>query len=360
MGVFKRTRVTQDGVSNQYWYIRYRVNGKDKYESVGRIPLVTKTQARALLEDRRRQVRLGQLGMAKTKIPTLVEFTKEFIEYQRDVKRKRSWEKDESHMKLWNRELGDKKLSEITSAHIDGHKLGRLKKVKPSSVNRELEVLRALFYYAKRVKKFFGENPVSESGLLEVEYDGYRTLTHDEEARLMNVCSEHLKPIIITALNTGMRKGEILSLTWNDVDLDNDLITVRSAVSKSKKQRQIPINSLLRKVLLEQKFKTAQNGFVFLTPEGLPYSSKNTCALKKTFGTALRKAEIKSFRFHDLRHTAATRMAESGAVSLLKPFECASTLVGCPKSSAQNAGSALWQKKSPIGPVPKSHQPRQV
>ena len=50
MGVFKRTRVTKDGVSNQYWYIRYRVNGKDKYESVGRIPLVTKTQARAPAE----------------------------------------------------------------------------------------------------------------------------------------------------------------------------------------------------------------------------------------------------------------------------------------------------------------------
>jgi len=314
MGVFKRTRVTKDGVSNQYWYIRYRINRKDKYESVGRIPLVTKTQARGLLEDRRRQVRLGLLGMAKTKIPTLVEFAKEFIEYQRDVKRKRSWKKDESHMKLWNRELGEKKLSEITSAHIDGHKLERLKKVKPSTVNRELEVLRHLFYMAKKWKKFYGENPVAESGLLEVEYNSYRTLTHDEEARLMDVCLEHLKPIIITALNTGMRKGEMLSLTWNDVDLDNDLITVRSEVSKSKKQRQIPINSLLRKVLLEQKIKTAHSGFVFLTPEGLPYSPNNPSALKRTFGTAFRNAEIKGFRFHDLRHTAATQMAESGAV----------------------------------------------
>jgi integrase len=64
---------------------------------------------------------------------------------------------------------------------------------------------------------------------------------------------------------------------------------------------------------LEQKLKTGHSGYVFLTPVGQPYSGNNPSALKRSFGTALKRANIKGLVFHDLRHTCATRMAERGA-----------------------------------------------
>ncbi|HEX3034616.1 MAG TPA: site-specific integrase [Thermodesulfobacteriota bacterium] len=170
--------------------------------------------------------------------------------------------------------------------------------------------MRHLLYLAKRWKKFFGENPVSESGLLKVNNLQERILSPEEENRLIMNSSPHLVPILITALNTGMRKGEIISLRWEDIDFENNLITVRQEVSKSKKLRRIPINSTLRKVLLEQKLKTGWNDYVFLNPEGSPYQRSDS--LKRCFEGACRRANIKGFRFHDLRHTFATRLIKAG------------------------------------------------
>ncbi len=115
------------------------------------------------------------------------------------------------------------------------------------------------------------------------------------------------------ALLTGMRLSEILTLLWADVNLETNLITIRAEISKSKKSRKIPISQTLRKLLVEQRMKNYQSGHVFVTHLGVPYSPNNPSALKRTFTTARRNAEIKDFRFHDLRHTAATRMAENGA-----------------------------------------------
>lgn len=313
MGPFKRWRTKKDGSRKAYWYFRVWVNGKEIKRSVGPAGIITKAVAQATYEEFKRLIRLGQIDQLQTTIPTLSEFSKDYIQHQRDVKQKRSWKKDEDHLRKLCSIFGKRKLSEISSKDIDDYKLNRLKEVKPATVNRELEVLRQLFYLAKRWKKFFGDNPVSESGLLKVYYDEFRTLSFEEEVRLLRECSEYLKPIIITALNTGMRKGEILSLRWDDVDLDNNLITVRHTVSKSKKSRKIPMASGFRKLLLEQKILTGKSGYVFLTPTGQPYSPKNPSALKRTFGTALKNVRIENFRFHDLRHTAATRMLESGA-----------------------------------------------
>jgi len=227
------------------------------------------------------------------------------------VKQKRSWKKDQEHLKRFNQVFGEKKLSNITTKDIDDHKQNRLEKVKPATVNRELEVLRHLFYLAKRWKKFFGENPVSESGLLKVSNQIERILTYDEEELLLCNSAVHLKPIITTALYTGMRKGEILSLTWNDIDLDKSLITVKETVSKSKKSRKVPISSMLRKLFVEQKLKTGWNEYVFLNPDGKPYLRPDS--LKRCFEGACNRSNIKGLRFHDLRHTAATRMIENGA-----------------------------------------------
>jgi integrase len=105
-----------------------------------------------------------------------------------------------------------------------------------------------------------------------------------------------------------MRKSEILNLKWFDVELSNNLITVNQTNSKSKKARKVHINSSLRKVLLELRLKSAGTEYVFLDDDVKPLRE-----IKNGFNAACRRAGIQGFRFHDLRHTAATRMIESGA-----------------------------------------------
>jgi integrase len=213
-------------------------------------------------------------------------------------------------LKKLNEYFEHRKLSQITVKDIDDFKLIRLRDVKPSSLNRELATLSHLFNYAKRQKRYFGENPVSISKLLPEHNQVERTLTLEEEERLLNNCPTHLRVIVVCALNTGMRIGEIISLKWKNVDLDNNVITLEHTNTKNKKSRRIPTNSYLRNLLIEQKLKVGNADHVFLNSKGVSY--KRYDSLNQVFRRAKKMGGIENLRFHDLRHSAATRMAESG------------------------------------------------
>lgn len=291
------------------WVIKYKdVNGCWQRISIGKKPSMTKTIARDILTGIERKVKLGQHDMLKAKIPLMRDFAKEYLAYQRDVKQKRSWDRDELCLAHIVAFFGNRKLSDIKPKDIDDYKESRLKKVKPGTVDRELQVLRHLFNLAHRWNNFFGKNPVSDSGLLHVNNQKERILTYEEEDRLLISSPEHLRNIIICALHTGMRKGEIISLKWGNVDLENNFITVAKENSKSKKSRRIPVNSVLRKLLLELRLKSAGSECVFLNSEGTPYTRHDS--LNRSFKNALDKAGIRGLRFHDLRHTAGTRLGE--------------------------------------------------
>jgi len=311
MGIYKRIREHKDGSETAYWYIRYWVNGKERKESIGKVGTVTKTIAQARLEERRRQIRLGQLDMLQAKIPTLEDFTENYIEYVRDIKQNRSWKCAILYLNSLNKAFGNKKLSQITSRDIDDYKLARLKNLKPASVNRELACLSHLFNLAKRQNRFFGENPVSISKLLPENNLVERIITRHEEESLLKNSSDELRAIIICALQTGMRKNEIITLTWDNVDLKSNIITVEHTNTKNKKTRKIPVNSRLRKILLEQRLKVGKSNYVFLSSKGNPY--KRHDSLKQAYTGACKRAGITKLRFHDLRHSCATRMIETGA-----------------------------------------------
>ncbi len=311
MGVYKRTRTTQDGKKNQYYYIRYSINGKEHKESIGKVGIVTKAQAQERLDDVKKKIRRGQLDQINVLIPTLNEFSQTYIKYARDINKKRSWKRDDLCLRHLNSFFKDKKLSEITVGNIDEYKEYRLQFVKPATVNRELEVLRHLFNLAEKRNKFFSKNPVSKAGLIKVNNKQERIITIEEEISLLNNSNYYLRNIIICALNTGMRKGEIISLEWNNIDLKNNVITLKHTNTKSKKDRKIPINSVMRKLLLELKIQRDGNEYVFLNSDRKPYTRQDS--LNRTFQNALRKSEIEGLRFHDLRHTCATRMIENGA-----------------------------------------------
>ncbi len=136
-----------------------------------------------------------------------------------------------------------------------------------------------------------------------VEHHTIRYLTREEEVELYKHLPEYLKLIVTVALHTGLRRGNILELRWEQINFDYKMIEVLK--NKGNKKIQIPLSE----TLYEEFSKMRQDeGYVFVNPEtGLPYQD-----IKKAFNTAKEKAGIKNFRFHDLRHTVATRLVEKG------------------------------------------------
>ena len=113
----------------------------------------------------------------------------------------------------------------------------------------------------------------------------------------------YLKPIIICALQTGMRKGEIFGLKWSNICFDYGFIELTE--TKSGKSRKIPITKTMLEVLNQQP---RISEYVFINKDtGKPYVD-----IKHAFSTVLKKANITNFRFHDFRHSVATRLVEKG------------------------------------------------
>lgn len=107
----------------------------------------------------------------------------------------------------------------------------------------------------------------------------------EEENRLLVGSASHLRPILITALNTGMRRGEILTLRWENVDFENNVFIINATNNKSKKIKRVPINSFLRKLLLELRLKNAMvSEYVFLGNDGKPMKDIKTAFLNACSG----------------------------------------------------------------------------
>jgi len=126
---------------------------------------------------------------------------------------------------------------------------------------------------------------------------------------MLRYASDHLKPILIVALDTGMRRGVILNLEWDQVDFDLKTITVRH--SKNKEFRKIPMSNRSTKTLDKIKIMSKRRGYVFCHNDGKPYGTIRT-AFENLRGK-LKMRGVPHFRFHDLRHTFASHLVMSGA-----------------------------------------------
>ena len=122
MGVYKRKRKQKDGTYHDYWYIRYWAEGRERKESIGKVGEVTKAVAQSRIEERKRQIRLGQYDLIGVNIPVLTEFSQHYIGYVRDIKQNRSWKCAIQYLGHLKSSFGDKKLSQITSKDVDDYK----------------------------------------------------------------------------------------------------------------------------------------------------------------------------------------------------------------------------------------------
>jgi len=223
---------------------------------------------------------------------------------------KRSYKLDNQYCKVFVAEWESKtKLKDITPQKIERFKAKKMAQNANSTVNRYLEALSKLFNVAIS-NNLAKENPMKQVKKLKTRNFKIRFLSRDEEKRLFEVIEakekyHYLKPIILCSLLTGMRRGEILNLKWSNVDFHTKHIELLE--TKSGKVRKIPISSKLFEELLKLK-GNKRSEYVFTNPE----TNNKYIEIKKGFNKVVEKAEIYNFRFHDLRHTAATRMTEVG------------------------------------------------
>ena len=174
-----------------------------------------------------------------------------------------------------------------------------------ATVNRELSLLRRVFNVAVSngwvLKSPFamGKSLINPGH----EKPRERILTREEEAKLIAECSgprAHIKPIVICALDTGMRRGEMFKLTWGDIDFKERLITIRAFNTKTMRERQVAITQRLIKELKTMHKASNKN------PEELVFKIKTS--VKTAFNRAKKDAGVPDLRFHDLRHTHATKL----------------------------------------------------
>jgi len=283
------------GAGEIHFGISYVAEGKHVREMV----VLSKTLARKVLAKRRAEIAEGRYDFpVARRRPTFSEFGREYIEHAK--KNKRSWARDQHTVREASRLFGTKRLDTIGTLDVQKFKTLRAGDRAPGTVNRDLAVLKHMFNVAISWGHI-AVNPVRDVKQIRQQEEPMRTLSREEEVRLVQAAAPHLRPIIVVALNTGMRRGELLGLQWDQVDLRNGAITVHH--TKSGQIRHIPINALARHAL---EVYTERQGHVFR------FKGNAVADLKHSFQNAVRRARIQRCRFHDLRHTFATRLVMGG------------------------------------------------
>lgn len=215
---------------------------------------------------------------------------------------------------IFQKQTGDLKLQNVTARHIDQFKASRLgDKLKAVSVNIELRALKAAFNVAKRWK-LIAENPCAEVAQIPTPDEPpvfFNTL--EFEKLLATIAQDWLREMVVFAVLTGLRRGELCNLQWEDVDLKTKVVHIRSSATfktKQGKRRVVALNNTAF-LLLQSRKHQSPSGYVFM----LNVRKIRDEHAGRLFKRAVRAAKLSDQRlhFHSLRHTFASWLVQNGA-----------------------------------------------
>lgn len=249
--------------------------------------------------------------------PRFADYVKEFREVHDQV----SYQKAGARFDRLTKFFGHLKLSEITSKLIERYQVERKEKgtgrdgktaVMPATINREVQLLRTILGKAVKGKRL-AINPALEVDDHKEAPHRKRFLTKPEILKLLQATKQSFSPllraVVYLALETGMRKSEIFNLKWDDVDFASGQLLVTQ--SKTNTQRHVPLSRRARWLLSKRAAKAPLATWVFES-ESRDGQRAPVVDVKKAWTTALLRAGIHDFRFHDLRHTFASQFAMKG------------------------------------------------
>lgn len=209
--------------------------------------------------------------------------------------------------KLWKAVLAGKTLRQIQPGDIERFVAQRLGGWQPATVNRSLAFLKRVFNVAI-ADGLVETNPARKVRLLKENNARVQFLSETEEERLMAELADADRVMVEVALHTGMRQGEQLHLRWDDVDFATGILTIPR--SKSGEARRIPMNDTVR-AILERLTENSQGAWVFPSTKSAAHLDRGNY-MSRIFQPALQRAGIDNFRWHDLRHTFASRLVMAG------------------------------------------------
>jgi integrase len=318
------------------WVARFTFTGGDGRKVNVTKTVATKTEGKEFLRERLREFHdrgARAIEAARMTFADLATYYRdEYLvpaEYheKRKVRGLRSYKDGRAYLKTLEAHFGQRRLRDITYAQLETYRAARLKTpvvLKPAqpdgtpakerprsiaSVNRELSLLRNVLNVAVREgwltrSPFAAGRPLINAA---DERKRQRVLTRDEEVRLLAACTgarAHLRPLIILALDTGMRQGELFRLRWDDVDDAAGVIRIDAMNTKTLTAREVPLTARAFAVLDEVRDRPPAHA------AGRVFGITNN--VSKSFTAVRQAAGLEDLRFHDLRHTAATRWVQGG------------------------------------------------
>ena len=226
------------------------------------------------------------------------------IRWMTEQSHRKNPEDDKKYIRFLHHYLHDKTLDQIDKTLIDKIKAEKIKTgVSLSTVNHLLAFLKAILNKAQKDWEWIDDVPVIK--LYAVKNNSIRWLTDDEQCRLIIELPDHLKAMMIFSLATGLRESNVTGLQWSQVDMIRRHAWINADQAKSKKPIAVPLNSDACDIIKAQIGKHLTHVFTY---DGHPVTRANNHAWRK----ALKRAGIENFRWHDLRHTWASRHIQNG------------------------------------------------
>lgn len=337
-------RVQPSGVKS--FKVRFRYNGKQSTKTIGTYPAFKPTKARKEAERILSELKLGKSPTEE--IPPTDLTLRDYID-AKDGKYGIWAIANHSDGKATIARITssfdcllDIKLSEIKTWEIEDWRAGRVKSgTKPSTINRDLTALKSLFSKALEWG-VLNANPAAKIKRSKVDKEGIvRFLSEKEEKALRNALEvreefkrserdrhnrfrkqrklkpypnlrkqpfvDHLKPMVLLTMNTGIRRNELFNLSCHDIDFKKKIMTVRGGSSKSGSTRRINLNSEALNTAEKWIAQTKATKLLFPNSEGKPFDNIN-----KSWKGLMKLAKISDFRFHDLRHHFASKLVMKG------------------------------------------------
>lgn len=216
---------------------------------------------------------------------------------------KKSYIDDVKRIRWFTSHLRGKTLDQISRDLVDQLITRRFQGRSDRTKDLHVALIRAIFRKAMREWEWIETMPsfrtYGRSGQVRVRF-----LTHAQAEALLAKLPEHQREVVLFALSTGLRQGNVLGLTWEQVDLERKIVTITGYDMKNGESLGVPLNDVAIGVLERQKGKHRKRVFTYL---GRPLNSANT----KAWQNALKACGIKDFRWHDLRHTWATWLRQA-------------------------------------------------
>jgi integrase len=298
------------------YHVEVRLKGKPPQRGAFR----TRTLAKKWLQDVSSSIRDGRHFRAvESKKRTVKDLIEKFIS-QWLVKYPERVVRQTAYLEWWKNRLGHLFLADLTPPIIAeardallAEKTPRDTLRSPSTANRYLAAFSRALTIAMKEWNWLDDSPMRKVTKPSEGKARNRLLSIEEKDRLLQACKEspnpHVYHIVALALLTGMRFGEIVHLKWEDVDYVNKIITLEK--TKNGERRMLPLTEAIEKIFSLCRSTDIASGLIFKPTS--PTNKSGVVDITNAFTKALKQAKISNFRFHDLRHAAASYLAMNGA-----------------------------------------------